>query len=56
LVNGKAVRREIRFDSIDLDKVRVRSGLKAGEEVILNPPATLRDGEAVKPRRAQRET
>ena len=49
--DGKARRRDIRFDSIDLDRVRIRSGLTAGEEVILDPPATLRDGEPVKPRR-----
>jgi len=49
--DGKAQRREVRFDSIDLDRVRILSGLTAGEEVIIDPPATLRDGEPVKPRR-----
>ncbi|BDW82323.1 hemolysin D [Erythrobacter sp. Dej080120_24] len=53
--DGKAQRREVRFDSIDLDRVRIRSGLTAGEEVIIDPPATLRDGEQVKPRRTTGE-
>ena len=53
--DGKAQRREVRFDSIDLDRVRIRSGLTAGEEVIIDPPATLRDGEQVKPRRTTDE-
>lgn len=55
VLDGKAQRREVRFDSIDLDRVRIRSGLSAGEEVILDPPATLRDGEQVKPRRTTGE-
>lgn len=49
--DGKAQRREVIYDSIDLDRVRVRSGVSEGDEVILNPPATLRAGEPVKPRR-----
>lgn len=53
--DGKAQRREVRFDSVDLDRVRLRSGLTAGEEVIIDPPATLRDGEQVKPRRTTGE-
>jgi RND family efflux transporter MFP subunit len=55
ILDGKAQRREVRFDSIDLDRVRIRSGLTAGEEVIIDPPATLRDGEQVKPRRTTGE-
>ncbi len=54
--DGKAQLREITYDSIDLDRVRVRSGLSEGDEVILNPPATLRAGEPVEPRSAASET
>ena len=53
VVNGKAQRREVVFDSIDLDRVRIRSGLEPGDEVILNPPATLRNDEPVKSRRTR---
>ncbi len=30
------------------DFARVESGLKSGDAVVLNPPKTLKDGEAVK--------
>ncbi len=49
---GRAQRRDVRFDSIDLDSVRIMSGLLAGEEVILDPPNSLRNGMPVKARRA----
>ena len=54
--DGRAQRREVTYESIDLDRVRVRSGLSEGDEVILNPPATLRAGEPVKSRRTTSET
>jgi len=48
--DGKARRRAVTFESIDLDRVRILSGLAAKEVVVLDPPATLRDGEPVEPR------
>lgn len=56
VVDGKAQRREVAFESIDLEQVRVRSGLVLGDEVILDPPATLRVGEPVNSRRARGTT
>lgn len=53
--DGKSRRREITFESIDLDRVRIRSGLRDGERVIVNPPSTLRDGEDVKTSRNTRQ-
>ena len=47
--DGKAQKREITYDSVDLDRARILSGLSEGDEVILNPPATLRAGDQVKP-------
>jgi RND family efflux transporter MFP subunit len=48
--NGKA---EIRKVNVKRDlgtRVEVDSGIKAGEQVILNPPVTLADGSNVQPR------
>jgi len=48
--NGKA---EIRKVNVKRDlgtRVEVDSGIKAGEQVILNPPVTLADGSKVQPR------
>ncbi|MBO6697001.1 MAG: hypothetical protein JJ931_16500, partial [Henriciella sp.] len=45
--DGKIWRRNVTFESIDLDRVLIRSGLSDGEQVVLDPPATLRDGETV---------
>jgi len=48
--NGKA---EIRKVNVKRDlgtRVEVDSGIKAGEQVILNPPVTLSDGSKVQPR------
>lgn len=56
VADGKALRREVTFESIDLNRVRIRSGLKVGDEVILDPPATLRDAEPVRARRTTGET
>jgi RND family efflux transporter MFP subunit len=56
VADGKALRRAVTFESIDLNRVRIRSGLKVGDEVILDPPATLRDAEPVRARRTTGET
>ena len=45
--DGKVRRRDVTFESIDLDRVLIRSGLSDGEQVVLDPPATLLDGETV---------
>lgn len=55
IVDGKAQRSEVIFESIDLDRIRIRSGLSEGQEVIVDPPATLRDGEPVETRRTTGE-
>jgi RND family efflux transporter MFP subunit len=54
--DGNAQRREVTYDSIDLDRARIRSGLSEGDEVIPSPPATLRDGEPVTTRSDSSET
>lgn len=46
---GRAVRRRVQVSDIDLDRVRVISGLEAGVDVIDRPPSTLVDGAEIKP-------
>lgn len=46
---GRAVRRRVQVSDIDLDRVRVNSGLEAGVDVIDRPPSTLIDGTEIKP-------
>jgi HlyD family secretion protein len=47
-LNGQAVRRAIKAGVTTSQGVRVEEGLIGGEEVILNPPAELKDGGKVK--------
>ena len=47
-LNGQAVRRAIKTGPTNSQGVRVEEGLIGGEEVILNPPAELKDGGKVK--------
>lgn len=47
-LNGQAVRRTIKTGATTSQGVRVEEGLIGGEEVILNPPAELKDGGKVK--------
>ncbi len=48
VANGAAVeRRAVRLGNAKDDRVEVLSGLSAGEKVVLDPPATLKDGSAI---------
>lgn len=47
-LNGQAVRRVIKTGPTSSQGVRVEEGLIGGEDVILNPPADLKDGGKVK--------
>ena len=48
--NGKAEIRKVNLKRDLGTRVEVDSGIKAGEQVILNPPVTLADGSKVQPR------
>jgi len=48
--NGKAKIRKVNVKRDLGTRVEVDSGIKAGEQVILNPPVTLADGSKVQPR------
>jgi HlyD family secretion protein len=47
-LNGKAVKRPIKTSGTTSQGVRVDEGLIGGEDVIINPPANLKDGDNVR--------
>ena len=47
LVNGKAVERKLKLGPASSQGVRVEEGLIGGEDIILNPPADVKDGAKV---------
>lgn len=50
--DGRAVRRSVRTGAKTSQGVFVEEGLSGGEELILNPPADLKDGDRVRPRKS----
>ena len=48
LLEGKAVRRSVKTGAASPQGIRVEQGLVGGEDVIVNPPATLKDGDKVR--------
>lgn len=48
VVEGKAVRRAVKTGPAMAQGVRIEQGLNGGEDVIVNPPADLRDGARVR--------
>ncbi len=52
VVDGKAVKRTVTVAAAASDGARVSSGLIGGEDVILNPPADLKDGAKVAPKKS----
>jgi HlyD family secretion protein len=48
LLDGKAVRRAVKTGAASAQGIRVEQGLVGGEDVIKNPPATLKDGDKVR--------
>jgi HlyD family secretion protein len=48
VVGGKAIRRPIRSSGSNAQGVRIDDGLIGGEDIIVNPPAELKDGDRVK--------
>ncbi len=52
VVEGKAVKRAVEVAGADSQGVQITGGLIGGEDLIVNPPAGLKDGERVKPKRS----
>jgi HlyD family secretion protein len=50
VLNGRAVTRTIKTNGSTAQGIRVEEGLFGGEDLIVNPPATLKDGDKVKPK------
>lgn len=48
VLNGRAVRRPVKPAGTTAQGVRIESGLIGGEDLIVNPPADLKDGDKVK--------
>lgn len=48
LLDGKAVRRAVKTGAVNGASIRIDDGLIGGEDLILSPPANLKDGDRVK--------
>jgi HlyD family secretion protein len=46
-LNGKAVRRAVKTGASTSQGVRIDDGLVGGEDLIVSPPAELKDGDKV---------
>ena len=53
VVDGKAVSRQVKVSGTSSQGVMVESGLNGGEDVIVNPPADLKEGQKVKAKEKQ---
>jgi HlyD family secretion protein len=50
VVNGKALRRAIKVNGTNSQGVQVAEGLIGGEDLIINPPSDLKEGQKVRPK------
>jgi HlyD family secretion protein len=50
MLEGKAVTRPVKTGPANSQGVRVEQGLIGGEDLIVNPPVTLKDGDRVRPK------
>jgi HlyD family secretion protein len=50
MLEGRAVKRSVKTGPVSGASVRVEQGLNGGEDLILNPPAGLKDGDKVRQR------
>lgn len=50
VVDGKAVRRQVQASSTSQQGATISNGLIGGEDLIVNPPADLKDGQKVRPK------
>ena len=47
VLEGKAVRRTVKTGSTNSNGIRIEDGLIGGEDLIVSPPAGLKDGDRV---------
>ncbi len=50
IFEGKAVRRAVKTGGVSTQGLRIDDGLIGGEDLILNPPADMKDGDRVRPK------
>jgi HlyD family secretion protein len=48
VIDGKAMRKQVVVSATTPEGVQVDSGLIGGEDVVLNPPADMKDGQKVR--------
>jgi HlyD family secretion protein len=48
VADGKAVHRQVRIGIASADMVQITEGLQEGDQVIVNPPVGLKEGQAIK--------
>jgi len=48
VLNGKAIRRPVKASGTTAQGIRIENGLIGGEDLIVNPPVDLKDGDKVK--------
>ena len=48
LVNGKAVRRPVKLGSTTSQGIQVEDGLIGGEDLVVNPPTELKQGQKIR--------
>jgi HlyD family secretion protein len=53
VLSGKAVRKQVRISGNTREGMRVEEGLIGGEDIIVNPPETLKDGDKVRAKGSQ---
>jgi HlyD family secretion protein len=52
VIDGKAMRKQVVVSATTPEGVQVDSGLIGGEDVVLNPPADMKDGQKVRQKQA----
>jgi HlyD family secretion protein len=50
IVDGKAIRRQVQVSGTSQQGATISNGLIGGEDLIVNPPADLKDGQRVRPK------
>ncbi len=53
VLDGRAVRRPVKTGATSGASVRIEEGLIGGEDVIVNPPAGLKDGDKMNARKSE---
>ena len=48
VAKGRAVRRTVKTGGVGAQGITIDEGLNGGEDIVMNPPADLKDGSTVK--------